>query len=173
MRYVIISCCLLLALSGCTASSADPSDASSVRSAVEAALSLIELGLEREDATLASQPVDEEFILGGNVSLRYSDTAWTGRGIGPFRGFFAGSFVSRGNVEQDFEVTELDVAGEIAQATIATRYSALRLDRSPPENLVAEATDRMVFQLRRGAWRLIGWDTLAAPEPPVVEPPAE
>ncbi|MCH7472627.1 hypothetical protein IIA79_06715 [bacterium] len=165
---------LLIALAACRGASGPPVDYDAVRAAVVSALGIINIGIEREDPILASQPLSELFTMGGNVAIRYSDEIFPEgegaprSGIALFRGFFADAFEVHANIFHSFTLIELDLSGEVATATVEVEFNSLRVDRNPPENHVASGTDYLVFQLEGGAWRLVSWDEVP---PPFEEPP--
>jgi hypothetical protein len=149
-------------LCSCSSSGGGPTDQQAVREAVLAVLNTLELGIERGDASLASQGISDQFVLGGNAGLRYSDLPWSGVGIPALRAFFNASFLTRANVQQDFILVNLDVTGELAQALVDSAYNATRIDRVPPEAVTAASRDLLVFRREGVAWRLVSWDVAPA-----------
>ncbi len=161
--------CLLLA--ACGGSLSAPTDIIAVRAVLEQEVALLALGLSREDALLASQPVSDRFVMGNNIAVRYIDRNWDGRGIAAFRVFFGGSdgvFAFNANIEQTLELTDVELQGdELAAAIVLSSFSSVRVDRTPPEIVpppIEPWRDQLVFQREGGAWRLISWDE--APLPP-------
>jgi hypothetical protein len=158
----LLAAAAALLLCGCSSSGGAATDEQAVREAVLAVLNTLELGIERGDVSLASQGISDQFVLGGNAGLRYSDTAWSGSGVPAFRAFFNSSFLTRVNVQQDFTLVTLDVSGELAQALAGSSYNATRIDRVPPEAVTAASQDLLVFRREGGAWRLVSWDVAPA-----------
>jgi len=161
-----------LLCSACSASSA-PLNEDEVHSQILTELEVISTGLEREDALLASQPIDDKFVMGGNVAIRYLDAGWSGEGVGAYRNFFASAFVTLQNISQEFSIDALDVNGAVATCQITGSFSGVRVDLVPPQNVNASGTDYMTFQRKGGQWLLVRWDEVPPAEPPAEEPPAE
>jgi len=152
---------LLLLLAGCTGSSGtdDP------QQAINAALAVLESGITQRDAQLASEPIGAQFFLDANVASRYTANTWDPTRPGPsqFRQFFSGVFPLLANTRQVFAVTNVDVNGEIATATVESDFDAVRTDSTPATNVTFSTTDTLLFELENGAWRLERWDESIAP----------
>lgn len=166
---VTIGLCLLLA--SCGGSESAPTDIISVRQVLEQEVGILALGINRENAVLASQPVSDRFVMGNNIAVRYIDRNWDGRGIAAFRNFFGGGdgvFAFNANIEQTLTLTDIELQGdELAATIVLSSFSSVRVDRTPPEIIpppIEPWRDQLVFQREGGAWRLISWDE--APLPP-------
>lgn len=153
------------ALTACASSATAPLDIDEVRTALEANLDILATGIEREDPLLASQPVSEKFVMGGNIAVRYRDEEWSGEGIGSFREFFAGVFELHANIGQTLTLRDVELIGDVATARVHNEFVSSRVDRVPPENYTAAGWDWLVFEREAGGWRLISWEEAPAPEP--------
>jgi hypothetical protein len=165
----LLATALVLLLCSCSGGGGGGGDADA---AVRGALQLLEAGIDREDAQLAAQPIGSHFFLGA-LSIRYSDAAWQPIGNpGPdpravFRAYMDNAFEALANPDQRFLVERVDVTGDIAVVRVESRFDAVRIDRTPTENVTFSGTDYMVFERERGAWRLVRWDEVAPATAPV------
>ena len=164
---ILLAILLCLALCACDGAGTAPLDADAVRALLTDELAIIAEGINREDPVLASQPVGDLFVMGNNIAVRYVDTGWGGQGIGAFRAFFAASLNVYDNILQKLELTDLEVTGDVAVATVQEDFSAVRIDRAPPENVTASSVEYFIFEREDGAWLLIRWDEI--PPPPAEE----
>ena len=164
MRWIMLSVLLSMFVAGCAeGDSTDPQ--SDVLVSVRSALEILQAGFDRENETLVSQSAGSRFVLGGNVSIRYSDVAFSGSGQAAMRSFFGGAFDTLANVEQELEIREVNVIGDVAIAQVDTTFTALRLDRTPAENIIFSGVDYMLFEREAGGWRLMRWDDNASNVP--------
>ncbi|GEM_PF-2119358 len=151
----VVAC---LALAACGGAATAPLDISEVRAALANSLSLLATGIEREDPLLASQPVSERFVMGGNIAVRYRDEGWSGEGIGSFRDFFASVFELHANIGQSLTLRDVELIGDVATARVHNEFVSSRVDRVPPENYTAAGWDWLVFEREAAGWLLISWD---------------
>jgi len=162
MRIVVtIATCLVLA--ACSGARSAPLDIAQVRAALTNEISILATGINREDPLLASQPVSPRFTMDGNIAMRYHQDGWDGEGIGKFREFFAKVFTVHANIDQRFEIRDVNLTGEVAYVRVYNDFLSSRTDVTPPENYTAAGWDWLVFELDGGQWLLIRWDE--APEP--------
>jgi hypothetical protein len=172
IRGVLSALLTALAVAACGAESA-PLEEAQVRDEIINELGILATGIEREDAILASQPIDDEFIMGGNVAIRYLAAGWSGKGVGSFRSFFAAAFAGMQNISQEFELDAINVNGSVTTCQVTGSFSGVQIDPVPPQNVNASGTDYMTFQRKGGQWLLVRWDEVPPAAPPVEEPPAE
>jgi hypothetical protein len=158
MRVALTTALICLALAGCIGSSSVPMDVADVRAALQANLHTLATGIEREDPILASQIVSERFVMNNNIGIRYLDDGWTGEGIGPFRSFFEKVFEVHANIDQSFELRDVEQVGMVATARVYSELISSRTDRVPPEGYTAAGWDWFIFELQGASWVLIRWD---------------
>jgi hypothetical protein len=166
MRTILTTALLAcLALTGCFGSSAAPLDVGSVRSAIAAQIDRLRTGIEREDPLLASQIVSDRFVMNPNIGIRYLDDGWPDNGVGisAFRGFFADVFELHANIDQSFELRDVQLVGSVASARVYNQFFSSRTDRVPPEGYTASGWDWLIFELQGASWVLIRWDEAPAP----------
>jgi len=160
---ILLAMLLCLALAACGGAGTAPLDETAVRALLTDELEIIAEGLNREDPVLASQPVSDLFVMGNNIAVRYLDAGWTGQGVGSYRAFFDASLAVYDNILQKFELTDLQVTGDVAVARVQQDFSAVRIDRAPPENVTASSEEYFIFEREDGAWLLIRWDEVPPP----------
>ena len=161
MRKFVLLICVLL--SGCGGSNS-PDAGSDVRAVIEGQLTVLLAGIDNEDPILASQSISPLFEMGSNVALRYDEAGWTEddiNGISKFRTFFGKVFDKNANIDQQLEVLDFALLGDVATVTLDSEFSSVRVDKAPPENVSAAGTDVMVFERSEGRWQLVRWDESA------------
>jgi len=162
LTAALIAC---LALTGCLGSSAAPLDVGSVRSALAAQIETLVAGIEREDPLLASRIVSDRFVMNPNIGIRYLDEGWPEKdvGISAFREFFAKVFEVHANIDQSFELDDVQLVGTVASARVYSQFFSSRTDRVPPEGYTASGWDWLIFELQGASWVLIRWDEATTP----------
>jgi len=156
---MILSCSMLF---GCGGSSTAAQEYDAVRLVILNNLAIIQHGINAEDIFLASQPVSDQFTMDNNVATRYA-AEWTGKGVGEFRNFWNGVFISSANIDFTIVLTELILSGDIATAYCSTNYTSQQPDIIPPEIKVSSENDFLQFERVAGQWLLRRWE--AEPEP--------
>jgi len=158
MRRLAITAVVFLAI-GCSGSHTVPTDVLGVRQVLQESLNLMAFGFEQEDYFLASQPVSERFTMNNNVAVRYHPDGWGEvQGVGKFREFLLKVFELHANIEQQFEITGVELNGELANANTNVIFNSARTDTVPPEAHTAPGEDLFIFEKENGAWKLIRWD---------------
>jgi len=165
MKKLIATIVVVMLLAGCSGSGT-PTDISDVRAELEASLSKLALAIEREDPVLASQIASERFVMSDNIAVRYSDSGWSGTGIGSFRTFFDGVFTVHANISQTFELRDVEQVGDVATARVYNELVSSRTDRTPPEGHIAAGWDWFIFERIGMNWLLILWEEAPAPDEP-------
>lgn len=155
-----------LLLAGCAGGSGAPLDPVTVREVIDYQLYVIQTGMEREDPALASTPISDRFSMANEVSARYTDANWEGRGPSGFRGFLADTFDLHANIS--FELLLIDVIqeGDLATATVEANWRSQRTDSVPPGQYISEEVDYFFFERTGAAWRLLRWQETPDPPPP-------
>jgi len=166
MKKLTATIAVILLLAGCAGSDAVPVQIGDVRDEVQASLAKLALAIEREDPILASQIASERFVMSDNIAVRYSDSGWSGTGIGSFRTFFDGVFTVHANISQTFELRDVEQVGDVATARVYNELVSSRTDRTPPEGHIAAGWDWFIFERIGMNWLLILWEEAPAPDEP-------
>jgi len=163
MKQILTVATICLVLTGCLSSTSIPLGIGEVRSALAANLLTLATGIEREDPLLASRIVSERFEMDNNIGIRYLDDGWSGTGIGAFREFFSKVFEVHANIDQRFDLRDVEQVGNVATARVFSEFFSSRTDRVPPEGYTASGWDWLIFELDGASWVLIRWDEAPLP----------
>jgi hypothetical protein len=155
---------MLLGMVACGGAQTPATEIESVRDMVQLEVDILATGIEREDSSLASQPVSAEFVMGNNVAIRYHSDGWNGSGIGKFRDFMEKVFDRHANIQQILNVREVFLSGDVAYARVYNEFSSVRTDRVPPEFYITDGWDLLIFERVDGGWQLRRWDEGEEPE---------
>jgi hypothetical protein len=157
---------MLAGLAGCGASSAPPGPVE-LRDLLNSELTRLATGLERQDALLAAEPIDDDFGMQNNVAARYSDANWSGSGPSGFLAFLNNVFNLHANIQVSLEMSDLQQTGDLATATVHVVWNSTRTDAVPPGHYTADNVDYFFFRRRAAGWRLLHWQETPAPVPPL------
>jgi hypothetical protein len=166
LRNFSIGLVLLLLAGGCGASSA-PRDPVQLRGLLEHELVLLQTGLERQDALLASSPVDDAFTMDPNVAVRYLDKAFEGNGPSAFLAYTNKVFALHANISLSLTLIDLQQTDDLATATVHVVWNSQRTDTVPPGHYTADNMDYFFFRRHPAGWRLLNWKEIPAPAAPI------